>query len=433
MFRKSIFSSFFLAALVCLGYASVSAQNAPVTGRVELKSATGTSTPVEGALIEVYRLDMKAGFPSTKTNSKGEFGFAGLPMGGTYAFSVSAPGAGAVIYPSVKAGQESLLITMEPGDGKKLTEEQVRSSIAGSTNTGEMTAEQKKAQAEYEAKVKEVNEKNAKATKANEIIAASLKDGNAAFNAKDYDTAIAKYDEGIAADPEFVGSAPIFNNNRGAALTARAVQTYNKSVKLTDATEKGAGLTSVRKDIADAAAGYLSSWNILKNANPADIVNKENFDANKLTTLRGAKDTFIMAVRTEQVDPSVIESAKVLIPEYLSMESDSAKKAQANLAMADLYRVVGDSENAITAYKKILDLTPDDQDALAGAGLSLVNLGYINGDKNMLQEGANYLQKFADKAPDTHKYKNDAVALIASLKKEQNVTPQKLPSGKKKP
>ncbi len=101
--------------------------------------------------------------------------------------------------------------------------------------------------------------------------------------------------------------------------------------------------------------------------------------------------------------------------------------------MADLYRVVGDSENAIASYKKILEASPDNQDALAGAGLSLVNLGYINNNKEMLQEGANYLQKFADKAPDSHKYKNDAVALIANLKKEQNVTPQKIPSGKKKP
>jgi tetratricopeptide (TPR) repeat protein len=121
-----------------------------------------------------------------------------------------------------------------------------------------------------------------------------------------------------------------------------------------------------------------------------------------------------------------------LIPEYLAVETDAAKKAESNLAFADLYRVAGDSENAIAAYKKILETAPDNQDALAGAGLSLVNLGYINNDKTKMQEGANLLQKFASVAPDTHKYKADALGLIETLKKEQNVTPQKVTTPKKR-
>jgi tetratricopeptide (TPR) repeat protein len=185
--------------------------------------------------------------------------------------------------------------------------------------------------------------------------------------------------------------------------------------------------------MADAADGYLKSWNILKNAAAADIADKANYDATKLNALRGAKDTFWKAVRTEQIDPSVIEAAKILIPEYLTLETDAAKKTEANITFADLYRVVGDSDNAIAAYKKILETSPDDQDAMLGAGLSLVNLGYINNDKTKLQEGANLLQKFASVAPDTNKFKKDALDLIDTLKKEQNVTPQKVTSTKKKP
>jgi hypothetical protein len=100
--------------------------------------------------------------------------------------------------------------------------------------------------------------------------------------------------------------------------------------------------------------------------------------------------------------------------------------------LADLYRVAGDSENAIAEYKKILETSPTDPDAMAGAGLSLVNLGYMNDDKTKLQEGANLLQQFANTAPATHRYKDDAVALIESLKKEQNVTPQKVTPAKKR-
>ena len=68
----------------------------------------------------------------------------------------------------------------------------------------------------------------------------------------------------------------------------------------------------------------------------------------------------------------------------------------------------------------------------AGLGFSLVNVGYVNNDKSQLQEGANFLQKFASAAPDTNKYKADAVALIATLKTEQNVAPVKSGGAKKK-
>ena len=82
----------------------------------------------------------------------------------------------------------------------------------------------------------------------------------------------------------------------------------------------------------------------------------------------------------------------------------------------------------------ILESSPDNVDALAGAGLSLVNLGFINTDKTKLQEGANLLQKFVGVAPDTHKFKADVVGLMETLKKEQNVTPQKVAApAKKKP
>lgn len=443
MFRKS-FISFILAGfaiIVC--NAAIFAQTAPVSGTVEVQKADGTREPVVGALIEVYRVDIKAGFPSAKSGKKGEFSFAGLQLGATYVFSVSAPGCAPTVYPNVKAGMEKLLITLDPGDGRKLTEDEARKwSAANAAKSGstQLTAEQKKEQAELEAKRKEIEAKNAKAQKSNEIIAQAFKEGNDAMTAKNYDLAIVKYDEGIAADPDFVGSAPTLNNNRSTALRTRGVDNYNKAVKSTDVSEKVANLGKARQDLADSAQGYLRSWTVLKNALAADIVDRANYDATKKNTLIGSVETFRMAVKTEQVDQSVIDAAKILLPEYMSNETDVAKKAEASLAFADLYRVIGDSENAIMGYKAILQTSPDNIDALAGAGLSLVNLGYIkveNGKaqnnkamqdegKKDLQEGANLLGKYASSAPDGHKFKADAIGLIDTLKKEQNVTPQKV-------
>lgn len=434
MFRKSIVSFFVVSIFALAGSVSGLAQNAPVSGTVEMNQPDGKRIPVEGALVEVYRTDIKASAPSAKTNKRGEFNFAGLQLGWTFILSVSAPGGRPTFLPNVKAGQERLLIIMDPGDGTRIGEEEVRAAAeAAKAGPTKNTDDAKKAQAEYEAKKKEIEEKNKKAEATNVIVTAALKAGNEAFAAKNYDLAVAKYEEGIAADPEYLGSAPIFYNNRGVVLRTRGVDAYNSGIKTTDVSEKVNLFGKARKDFADACTGYVTVWNLMKNAPAAEIQDKTNFEANKMGTLRGAVETFQMAVRTEQVDPSVIDAAKVLIPEFLSAEPDAAKKAAANMAFADLYRVTGDSENAIAAYKAILDNSPENPDALAGAGLSLVNLGYINNDKTKLQEGSNYLQKFVGLAGD-HKYKADAVALIETLKKEQNVTPQKMTTpAKKKP
>ena len=439
MFRKSYFSFIFVAILLVVGHTAVLAQFAPVTGTVELKKADGTREPVAGAVIDVYRMDIKAGSPSGKSGKKGEFAFAGLQLGGTFILAISAPNCAPTVFPNVRAGQEKLVITLSPGDGSKYTEAEVRKGVTPQAGAGtaeaqaEQTAEQKKAQAEFEKKNAEITSKNEKIKQASEIVARTLKEGNDAYTTKNYDLAIAKYSEGLDAESNFVGSAPVLLNNRGAAYNGRAVDTFNKSIKLTDVSAKVAGLLAARKDFTDASASFSRSWEIMKNAPATDIADPSAHSANKLVALRGIKETFRLAVLTEQVDPTLIEAAKIMIPEYMNVETEAAKKTEASLIFADLYRVAGDMDNAILAYKALLSTSPDNIDALAGVGLSLVNNGYIKTDKTLLQEGSNYLQKFISVAPDTNKYKKDASDLIETLKKEQNVAPQKLPTGKKKP
>src|SRR5476651_644576 len=89
MSRK--FSLVIVGAFLLVGYVTSFGQTAPVNGTVELKKADGSREPVAGALIEVYRIDIKSGFPAAKTDKKGIFAFAGMPFGGTFAFAVSAP------------------------------------------------------------------------------------------------------------------------------------------------------------------------------------------------------------------------------------------------------------------------------------------------------------------------------------------------------
>jgi tetratricopeptide (TPR) repeat protein len=433
MFRISYLKVVLTLVFLTVGLTAVQAQTAPVSGRVELVKADGSKVPVQGALVEAYRVDIKGAFPSAKTDKKGEFRFAGLPLGAKLVLNVSAPGTKPGFFPNVKAGDNTIVITVEEGDGRRWTEEEIRQALAGAPASGseqsaQSSEDQKKAKAEYDKQLAEYNAKKKDIEGKNQIIQNALKEGNSAFDAKNFDTAIVRYTEGIEADPQYVGSVPVLAANRAMAFRARAVATYNEAIKSTDASTKAQGVLKARKDLSDAMDSLQQAWAIMKTANPAD---DPNLAANKTRVLDNAKDTAQLMVRMEQADAEKIPAAKSLLDEYQAAATEPAKKAEAKLLVADLYRIAGDSEKAIAAYKEVLAVSPDNVDGLAGLGLSLVNQGYVANDKALLQDGANYLQKFVSVAPDTHRYKKDAVMLIDSLKAE-NVTPQKGAAGKKK-
>lgn len=434
MFRKNYFTILLTIALLLAGSVAAFAQTAPVTGKVVIKKADGSTAPAENALVEVFRTDINAKLPSDKTNKKGEFSFAGLPLGATFVLSVSAPGAKPGYLPNVKAGNENILITLDEGDGKRWTEKEVRDAISGAataitptTNTAELTEEQKKAQAErakleaeYAAKKKAVEQQTATVQKA-------LDEGGKAFSSKNYDVAIVKFEEGYQASPEYVGSAPVLLNNKALALRERAVDFHNKSVKETDATAKAELVTKSRKDFADSVAAYNTAWTILKNAPAADINDQQSYQSNKQTTLNGFRHVVSYMIQTEKVEMSQVPAIAALLADYLAFETDSAKKAEAEVFLADIYRIVGDSPNAITEYKKVLEKSPNNADALAGLGLSQANAGYnTDGSINeaMMQEAINNLQRFTEVAPDNHKLKASVKETVDYLK-SQNFKPQK--------
>ena len=438
MFRKNYFTAFLAIALFLIGSTSALAQTAPMRGRVELKKADGTVVPVAGATVDVLRSDSeKSKFISTKTSKGGDFGFAGLPLVGKYVLSVSAPNIRPEFLLNVMTGGEDIKVTVFEGDGKRLTEEEIRGAMSNAAATsggqgkpsGKSAAELKKEQEEFEKKTAEITAKNAKTLKTGEIVDRASQEGKKAYDAKDYDLAIAKYDEGYKADPDFVGSAPVLLTNKAQALRARAVDLYNQSNKTTDVAVRSQNMSKVTKDLADAADAYNQSWTVLKNAPAADIGDQKNYQANKMVTLRGAKGLARELAGTERVDPSKIGAVKLLIQEYIAVETDKAAKTEAQVWMADVYRVTGDSDNAIVEYRKALEMSPDNPDALAGLGLSLFSVGETNGNTQQKQEGLNLMQRFAEVAPDAHKLKK-SVADVVEYLKTQKLTPQK--SGKKR-
>lgn len=428
MFRKFLLMSFAASLAVFAAVGTVTAQNAPVRGEVKLTKADGTTVPVADAVVEAYRTDIGRGtMPAAKTNKRGEFSFVAFPLGQTFALAVSAPGVGPKIEPNVKAGRENIVITLSEGDGRKLTEAEVREAIAAAGNipAGELSAAQKKEQEEIARKNAEITEKNKKIQEGDSIARKANDEGRAALQAKDYTTAIAKFSEGAAAVPDFVGSTPVMLNGKMVALRARGFEAYREGASNPDATARKAKYEQANKDYDEGLAAYTQAMAVIKAAPAAADPNEQKARTGITLELLANAVEIHRLKAVGGVDTSKGAEAGAIIAEYLAVETDPLKKAKVEMTLGDILRENGDCDGAIAAYKKILERSADDVDALAGAGLCLFSVGYGNSDKAQMQEGLNFMTRFSELAPDTHKLKTSVKDAVDLLKNEQKLTPQK--------
>src|SRR3954462_9185134 len=132
MRHTNYFNYFATIALLAVFGIAASAQTGQLRGSVKIKQADGTLKPAADAIVDVYRTDLKAKYQA-KTDKNGNWVFAGLPYTGTYVVAASAPNAAPQVVPNVKAGREiDYSIELDPGDGKRLTEDEARGSGATS-------------------------------------------------------------------------------------------------------------------------------------------------------------------------------------------------------------------------------------------------------------------------------------------------------------
>src|SRR3989440_6270955 len=219
MRRSYLLNLITLAVVLPFSAVVASAQTEQMRGTVKIVSADGQQTPVAGAVVDVYRTDMKADY-HTKSDKKGEWVFAGLPFVGTYTVSISAPGASPMTKAGIRARANTPVdVVLTPGNGKKLTEAEALAASKGdasSGNTGgDSTADKAKAE-EMKKENEKISKENEKISNSNKVIADSFKNGNTALMAgneadrankhdeaiKLYGDAIQQYDAGVAADPE---------------------------------------------------------------------------------------------------------------------------------------------------------------------------------------------------------------------------------------
>jgi hypothetical protein len=445
MRRSYLLTLITLAVLLLFAAVTASAQTDQMRGSVKMVGADGQQTAVAGATVDVYRTDMKADY-HTKSDKKGDWIFAGLPLVGTYTVTISAPGASPMTKAGVKARRDIPIdAVLAPGDGKKLTEAEALAASKGQATTsngsGDTSAAEKAAAADIAKKNAEISKENSKIENANKVIADSFKAGNTALLAgneadrankhdeamKLYGDAIQQYDTGVAADPEHPGIASLLTN-KSAALRSRAVDKYNAAIQSKDEAARTAGIEAAKADFSASAETANRAVELIKKIPAATDPGEQKQQAtNKYFALNARAES--MRLFVIKVDSTKASDATAAYEEYAAVETDPAKKLKAEKDFAQmLFETAGDQagyERAIAEYNKILEKTPDDPDSLLRIGQAMFNIGALNNnDKAKYQEASNYLQRYVDKAPDSQ-LRTEAKELIETMKQQANVTPEK--------
>jgi len=446
MIYKYFSAVFAVVVLITFSAVSTPAQVGELRGHVFMQQPDGQKVPLADAQIDVYRTDISAKY-NTKTNKKGEFVFAGLPFVGIYTVAASHPTAQPNFLAGVRAGRDiDCDITVTPGNGKRFTLDEMKTAAptnaptsAGSSSSGAMSAADKAKIEELKRKNAEIEASNKKITEANETIARTFKAGNdalvaatAASRASNSDEAVqkftdalAQYDQGLAADAD----QPAILTNKAVALKGRGVEKFNATIrsKTMDDAAKAAALQAAKDDFKAAAEASSKAVTLIKaQPAPTDPADLQRYNANKYAAMVTNAES--MRLFVSKSDPAQAEAGLAAYKDYITVETDPAKKAKAQLDAAQMLLDAGAADKALEEFKAVLATTPDSPEANLGAGLAV----YASGDKARFQEAANYLQHFVDVAPDSNPMKADAKAILSELKSTENVTPEKTAAPKRK-
>jgi tetratricopeptide (TPR) repeat protein len=177
--------------------------------------------------------------------------------------------------------------------------------------------------------------------------------------------------------------------------------------------------------LTDAVSSSGRALEILKTATNTDPNTQKAYGVEKIRAYQNTVDGYSRML-SMNVDISKGKEALAALEAYEALETDAAKKSRWELVLADGFRIAGDSPNAIIAYRKVLESSPENPDALAGLGLSLfsVGAGVVPENTAQMQEGLNYMQRFTEVAPETHPLKSSVKDAVDYLKTKQ-LTPQK--------
>ncbi|HEX4945836.1 MAG TPA: tetratricopeptide repeat protein [Blastocatellia bacterium] len=404
----------FAVAVLLTAFSALSAlaQVGRMEGEVKKR---GTNEPIPNAEVQIHRNDIKWS-ANLKTDKKGKFIHAGIQYGGTYVIIVGADGFAPAFSNGHKPDQPIPAFELDPGDGKRLTFDEVKAAMskgpgggapgapAGAGANKAAAGPSKKELEEYNKKVEEVKKKNEKIEADNKAMNAALEAGKTAFNTKDYNTAIAEFDKGIALDAE----QNVFWYFKGLSLYNRGVTHLNASLQ--DPSKRD----PAKADFTDAITNANKAITLLDaqqkaNAGAPDAAKAAQNKTNMVAYMKVRADSASLLGRRFS-DPAMAEAANKDYVAIAEMTDDPVQKKKYLFTGAETLRDAGNVDAAVAAYKAIIDLDPNYADAYYGIGLAYF------GNEKTFQDGANYLQFFIDKAPATDSRVAEAKGVIDAMK-----------------
>ncbi len=398
------------------------AQAGQVEGTIKVKAADGSVKPAPaGVLIDIYRVDIKGRY-DVKTDKNGHYVRLGLPLQGTYIFVVSGPGLTPTWMPNVRITQMPVVdVTLDAGDGRTLTLEEVQKQIAQQrTGGGGGPAPVKSVSPADKAKAEALQKEQEEGKKLQESFDVAIKHFNEGVRLKaanNTEAALSEFEQATTLDPgknkNFVEIAHRSNAQVAETHYQIGADKFNKRDRDGAKPHFEQAVTSIRKAIAVASAvtddpsvnnDLITYYGILeKNAR----ILIENYGVANL------------------VDDTIKEIDK-------AGALDAANKNKWEVLKADMYRSGGRTEEAVGTYKKVMAADPANIDAIYGLGLTLIG----SSERTQIQEGANALAEFLAKAPQTDKRVPVVKSSLEELKNGLKIEAEKPAApakGRKKP
>jgi cytochrome c-type biogenesis protein CcmH/NrfG len=403
---KHLLSVFAGCALIAFASMTASAQVGRLEGDIV---KAGSGEPVADAEVLIERTDIKGSYKAS-VDKKGHFLHAGVPLTGTYTLIISAPGCEPTFLTGVRAiNAEPLKVELRPGDGRKLTMNDIKTMQAAGPRAGGQqmsAAEAKKQQEEIEKKRAEIEASNKKIMESHEAMKKLFDQGMQLAAAKDYGGAINAYSEAGKLDPE----QQAIWANLALALYNRGVTFYNESTK--DPSKRD----PAKQDFTDSVTAISKALALVETqlADPAKAPAAKKSKGQYLKIKADAEG--LLAKRlfvAEMVEPAVKDYR-----DAAELAETPADKVKFQLAAAEVYFDAGKAEEAVAAYSAIIDGNPDNIDAIYKLGLAYASVAKF-------QESANTFQKFLDKAPDTDPRVPEVKVVLKDLVVGNNLQPPK--------
>ncbi|HYP27134.1 MAG TPA: carboxypeptidase regulatory-like domain-containing protein [Blastocatellia bacterium] len=416
MFNKILKKAAGLGALAMVLAMNIYAQTTHIEGTVKMKGEDGIAKPVPDAVVDIYRTDVKGQW-TVKTDKQGVYRRLGMPITGTFLVVVSGPGLTPTYINNIRLAQTNTVdLIVNPGDGSKLTLEQVQAQIAQQRAGGGQPSMSAADRAKLEAARKEQEAKAAE----NKALQANFNEARAHYNAgidmvktKNYQGALSEFEQAAnvdvskheafkelsfkanaqIAEAHYQVGADLFNQkNRAEAKPhfEKAIVAINKAIEVAS--------TDTKPETQNELLVY---YNILEK-NASLLV--EHFG------VTGTLDAWV----------ATLNKAEAI---------DTANKNKWVVKKANMYRFAGRTDEAVAAYKAVLAADPSNLDALYNLGLTLI----ASSEKAQIQEGANALGDFAKNAPATDGRVPAVKEALEAVKTAYNIEAEKPSKRRAKP